>query len=253
MGWQPYHLLVSFALKYGSLNLLVNSGSVQACNGISLPFHAWFLVVSCAFVSYCNYKRHCLIAIATYEYTNSFQLQFPLRRATWVKRGAACRHVVQTEGHSITNIITIHHRPDAVIASRAQQCCRIPTAAHSTASYPVLLQKTFTSEKGTFWCWRLGHMSSNAGSCSPHFLIRYAQWRDLCVAMCGPHYWTAFRSSTVVQVRSGLWSLPPCCMERCVTLRFSGGWRNSCNRVRLAHCNATGELNLKCIFIRCTL
>ena len=212
-----------------------------------------FLVVLCAFVGYCNYNHHCLIAVATYEYANRFQPQIRLRRATWVKRGAACRHVVQTEGHSITNIITIHHRPDAVIASRAQHCCRIPTAAHSTASYPVLLQKTFTSEKGIFWCWRLGHMSSHAGSFSPHFLIRYAQWRDLCVAMCGPHYWTAFQSSTIVQVCSGFWSLPPCCMERCVTLRFSGAWRNSCNRVRLAHCNATGELNLKFIFIRCTL
>lgn len=202
---------------------------------------------------YCNYNRHCLIAIATYGYANSFQPQFPLRRATWVKRGAACRHVVQTEGHSITNIITIHHRLDAVIASRVKHCCRIPTAAHSTASYSVLLQNTFTSKKEIFWCWRLGHMSSHAGSCSPHFLIRYAQWRDLCVTMCGPHYWTAFQSSTVVQVRCGLWPLPRCCKERRVTLRFSGGWRNSCNRVRLAHCNATGELNLKFIFMRYTL
>ena len=207
----------------------------------------------CTFVGYCNYNGYCLISLTTYEYSNSVQPQFPLRRATWVKRGAACRHVVQTEGHSITNIITIHHRPDAVIASRAQQSCRIPTAAHSKASYPVLLQETLTSEEEIFWCWRLGDMSSHIGTCSPHFLIRYAQWRDLCVAMCGPHYWTTCQSSTVVQVRSGLWALAPCCRERCVTLRFSGGWRNSCNRVCLAHCNATGELNVKCIFIRYTL
>ena len=36
-GWQPYHFHVPIVLKYGSLNLLEPSGSVQACNGIALP------------------------------------------------------------------------------------------------------------------------------------------------------------------------------------------------------------------------
>ena len=36
-GWQPYHLHVPIVLKYGSLNLLEPSGSVQTCNGIALP------------------------------------------------------------------------------------------------------------------------------------------------------------------------------------------------------------------------
>jgi hypothetical protein len=36
LGWQPYHLHVSTALKSGSLNLLEPSGHVQACNGIAL-------------------------------------------------------------------------------------------------------------------------------------------------------------------------------------------------------------------------
>ena len=37
--WQPYHLHVLIVLKSGSLNLLEISGSVQACNGIALPFY----------------------------------------------------------------------------------------------------------------------------------------------------------------------------------------------------------------------
>ena len=37
-GWQPDHLHVPNVLKSGSLNLLVPSGPVQACNGIAVPF-----------------------------------------------------------------------------------------------------------------------------------------------------------------------------------------------------------------------
>ena len=37
-GWQPYHLHVPTVLNSSSLNLLEPSGSVQACNGIALPF-----------------------------------------------------------------------------------------------------------------------------------------------------------------------------------------------------------------------
>jgi len=37
-GWQPYHFHVPIVWKSGSLNLLEPSGSVQACNGIALPF-----------------------------------------------------------------------------------------------------------------------------------------------------------------------------------------------------------------------
>ena len=37
--WQPYHIYVPDFLKYWSLNLLENSGSVQNCNGIALPFY----------------------------------------------------------------------------------------------------------------------------------------------------------------------------------------------------------------------
>jgi len=39
LGWQPYHLHVPIVLKSGSLSLLEFSGSVQACNGIALPFY----------------------------------------------------------------------------------------------------------------------------------------------------------------------------------------------------------------------
>jgi hypothetical protein len=38
VGLQPYHFHVPTVLKSGSLKLLEPSGSVQACNGIALPF-----------------------------------------------------------------------------------------------------------------------------------------------------------------------------------------------------------------------
>jgi hypothetical protein len=38
LGWQTYYIHVLIVLKSGSLNLLEPSGSVQACNGIALPF-----------------------------------------------------------------------------------------------------------------------------------------------------------------------------------------------------------------------
>ena len=37
-SWQSYHFHVPIVLKSGSLSLLGPSGSVQACNGITLPF-----------------------------------------------------------------------------------------------------------------------------------------------------------------------------------------------------------------------
>jgi len=37
-GWQPYHIHVLIVMKSGGLNLPEPSGSVQACNGIALPF-----------------------------------------------------------------------------------------------------------------------------------------------------------------------------------------------------------------------
>ena len=37
-AWQLYHLHVPIVLKSGSFSLLEPSGSVQACNGIALPF-----------------------------------------------------------------------------------------------------------------------------------------------------------------------------------------------------------------------
>jgi hypothetical protein len=37
-GWQPYHLPVPNALKFGSLNLLQPSGPVQACTVTALSF-----------------------------------------------------------------------------------------------------------------------------------------------------------------------------------------------------------------------
>jgi len=40
-GSQPYHLHVPIILKSGGLNLLEPSGTVQACNGIALPFYLY--------------------------------------------------------------------------------------------------------------------------------------------------------------------------------------------------------------------
>jgi hypothetical protein len=37
LGWHPYHLHVPIVLKYGILNLLEPSESVQTSNGIALP------------------------------------------------------------------------------------------------------------------------------------------------------------------------------------------------------------------------
>jgi hypothetical protein len=37
-GLQPYHIHVPIVLKSCILNILEPSGSVQACNGIALPF-----------------------------------------------------------------------------------------------------------------------------------------------------------------------------------------------------------------------
>ena len=38
-GWQPYHLHAPIVLKFGSLNLIEPSGSVQACKWIPLPLY----------------------------------------------------------------------------------------------------------------------------------------------------------------------------------------------------------------------
>ena len=37
-GCQPYHLYVPIIMKFGIINVLSSSGTVQACNGIALHF-----------------------------------------------------------------------------------------------------------------------------------------------------------------------------------------------------------------------
>jgi len=118
---------VPIVLKSGSLKLLELSGPVQACNGITLRFYSYYILIGYGHHKQVRDLDHNIAALLVYlaitYSSNGFQIAFPLfegdiptRNSEFLGRSDGSVNLVTSKARpkkqSQANVIWRQHTPD---------------------------------------------------------------------------------------------------------------------------------------------